>query len=617
MVYPPLAGNPLRSRADLQRAMRDLFAPLVPCFSPGAARVRIGSTGAHYSEVAAELEGFSRPLWGLAPLAAGGGSFDHWELFRRGLASGTDPAGEEYWGRPQTADQRHVEMAAIAWGLCLAPEALWEPLSHDARRHLAAWLGNINDVSIHVCNWLGFRVLVNLALFRVGEPFDPTALQRALDDLEKQYLGHGWYSDGLGGQRDYYVPFAMQYYLLLYAHLAGDIDPVRVQRIRERAALFAQDFIYWQAADGPSVPFGRSLTYRFGQAAFWSALAYTGIEVFSPGIIKGIVLRHLRWWFAQPIFTDAGRLTIGYCYPNLNLAENYNAPGSPYWALKTFLVLALPESDPFWASAEEPLPELETVHTQNEARMVVCRDPSSRHVVALCNRGPVPLGWRHSAEKYGKFAYSTHFGFSVPTEPVNLSCRGADNMLALSEEGTYWRTRRENRDSGIDDGILRSAWAPWPDVEITTWLVPAWPWHVRLHRLRTARPLLTAEGGFAIRYSAAARLSLGADWRAGVGFACVPESDGFSGVRDLLAGRTGENILSDPNSNLLIPNTVVPTLRADLPAGEHWLAAAVLGHRGLEGDALFLTPPWLEQRPEGFVVMCDGQQWALDGSQAL
>ncbi|WP_375120557.1 DUF2264 domain-containing protein [Paenibacillus sp. CR_12] len=29
------------------------------------------------------------------------------------------------------------------------------------------------------------------------------------------------------------------------------------------------------------------------------------------------------------------------------MAENYNAPGSPYWALKTFLVLQLAEDSPF------------------------------------------------------------------------------------------------------------------------------------------------------------------------------------------------------------------------------------------------------------------------------
>ena len=506
-------------------------------------------------------------------------------------------------------------MAALGLGLCLAPEVLWEPLYAEARRHLTAWLGNINEVPIHVCNWLGFRVLTNLGLRTVGAPHDQRALDQALDDLERQYLGDGWYSDGIGGQRDYYVPFAMHFYLLLYARFSAGSDPVRAQRIRERAATFAQDFIYWHAADGSSVPFGRSMTYRFAQAAFWSALAYCGVEVFTPGIMKGIVLRHLRWWFGQPIFSETGLLTIGYAYPNLNLAENYNSPGSPYWACKTFLVLALPESDPFWSLREEPLPTLAEIREQKHPGMVLCRDAASSHVVALSHCAPIPLGWRHSPEKYGKFAYSTHFGFSLPTEPVHLSCRGVDSMLALSEEGVYWRTRRESLNPTIDDGVLRSTWTPWPDVEITTWLVPAWPWHVRVHRVRTARALQTAEGGFAIRYSSAARANAGADWRAGEGCASVPEPGDFSGVLDLCGTRTGENLIADPNSNLMLPNTVIPLLRAPLAAGTHWLGGAVLGHRGTDGATLFEERPVLDLHAGGFGVRFRTRSWRISAEE--
>lgn len=40
--------------------------------------------------------------------------------------------------------------------------------------------------------------------------------------------------------------------------------------------------------------------------------------------------------------------TIGYCYPQMYMAERYNAPGSPYWGMKSFLLLALPDDHPFW-----------------------------------------------------------------------------------------------------------------------------------------------------------------------------------------------------------------------------------------------------------------------------
>ncbi|MFP4975550.1 DUF2264 domain-containing protein [Paenibacillus sp. CN-4] len=55
---------------------------------------------------------------------------------------------------------------------------------------------------------------------------------------------------------------------------------------------------------------------------------------------------------AQPFFDRSGLLTVGYAYPNLVISENYNATGSPYSALKTFLLLALAEDSAFWTVEE-------------------------------------------------------------------------------------------------------------------------------------------------------------------------------------------------------------------------------------------------------------------------
>ena len=83
--------NPLASRGDLQQAVRDLCIPLEAHASPGGARVSLGETGAHFSGDVAELEGFARPLWGVAPLLAGAGAFEPWRRYRTGLANGSNP----------------------------------------------------------------------------------------------------------------------------------------------------------------------------------------------------------------------------------------------------------------------------------------------------------------------------------------------------------------------------------------------------------------------------------------------------------------------------------------------------------------------------------------------
>src|SRR5690606_4360265 len=125
-------------------------------------------------------------------------------------------------------------------------------------------------------------------------------------------------------------------------------DDERVKRYRERAELFARDIRHWFDEDGGVLAFGRSLTYRFACGGIWGALAFADLEALPWGEIKGHFMRHLRWWAKLPIADRDGVLSIGYGYPNLLMSENYNSAGSPYWALKAFLPLALPQDHPFW-----------------------------------------------------------------------------------------------------------------------------------------------------------------------------------------------------------------------------------------------------------------------------
>jgi len=200
--------------------------------------------------------------------------------------------------------------------------------------------------------------------------------------LDHYYLENGWYYDGYENQIDYYIPFGMHYYGLIYAKFMGDDDPERAQSYRDRAIRFSRDFKEWFSAEGASIPFGRSLTYRFAQSSFWSALAFSDVEALPWGQMKSLVLSNLRYWFKQSIFSSDGILTIGYAYQNLNMAEGYNAPGSPYWSLKTFLLLALPESHPFWLAEEEPVEFLEK-SVQKSPRMIICHDSTGREVQAF------------------------------------------------------------------------------------------------------------------------------------------------------------------------------------------------------------------------------------------
>ena len=285
-LHAALAANPLASRADARKLLHDLFEPLVPAFSTGRAQVRLGLDAAHFDRKAAWFEGFARPLWGLAPLHAGGGAFAHWHLFREGLESGSDPADPEYWLETSDRNQRSVEIAALGFAIALAPDALWQPLPDAAKKNLAAWIKVIETVAMADNNWHFFPVLAGLGLERVGVPIDAASRERHLNRIDDFVRADGWYGDGAEPFIDHYNGFALHFYGLLYAHLAQDRDPVRAQEFRERARAFAQGYRHWFGRDGAGLAIGRSLTYRFAMAAFFGALAYADVEALPWGEIE-------------------------------------------------------------------------------------------------------------------------------------------------------------------------------------------------------------------------------------------------------------------------------------------------------------------------------------------
>lgn len=588
-----IQDNPLQTKADLRLALKQLIDPLQPYYSEGRARLCLGAGAAGYPDSTAEMEGFLRVLWGVVPLLAGGGNHELWDTCLQGIINGTNPEHSEYWGEAQDYDQRLVEMAVLGMGLLLMPEQLWEPLNASEKQRLYDWMNQINTHPVYDCNWLFFPILVNLGFRAVGLPYDKERMEINLQRIDNFDIGEGWYSDGIGGHSDYYVPFALHYYGLVYAKVMEAEDPIRSRRFKEKAALFAQDFICWFDSEGAALPYGRSLTYRFSQSAFWSALVFADVDVYPLGVVKGIVMRNLRWWFRQPIFHPNGVLSIGYAYPNIIMAENYNSSGSPYWALKSFLLLALPDEHPFWEAEELPLPAaLPDCSVQHPAHLVVCRAQASGHVVAF-NTGHLSTNEHtHTSAKYEKFAYSTAFGFSVPRAEWGLAQGAYDSMLALSEGDNLFRVRRQNEEFRIDGQILFSRWKPWFDVEVRTWLIPGLPWHIRLHRVTTKRKLVASEGGFAVKrdeelYVDQEALSLRA-----------VSSRGVSGICGIHGFAETEAVFPHANTNLLHPRTVIPTLKAELSVGTHWLVSAIYADaRATYANSKDSLQEWVKSMP--------------------
>jgi len=591
MIYDPVCANPLHgkalvSRDDLARAVMALFAPLLPYFSEGGARVRLGATAAHFDRAAADLEGFARPLWGIVPLAAGGYDFPHWDLYRRGLANGTDPRHPEYWGDVGDRDQRQVELAAIGFALAMIPGQIWDPLDRDARAKVAAYLLAAREKEFVDNNWKFFRVLIDLGLSRVGVAFDAAKTEQYLAELEAFRMVEAWYRDGPVRRADHYIPFAMHFYALIYAALSP-ADDRRAMAYRERSRLFAGDIRHWFGPDGAALAFGRSLTYRFAAGGFWGALAFAGVEALPWDEIKGYYMRHIRWWAGRPIADRDGVLSVGYGYPNLLMSESYNSLGSPYWALKFFLPLALADDHPFWTAQEAEPPAFRDAIPLAEAGMVAMHTAGN---VVVLSSGQQHDNMRGASEKYAKFAYSTRYGFAIEANDRHFAAAGFDGMIGFSDDGVHFRARENLEEALIADDCLYSRWRPFPDVVVETWLVPAAPWHIRVHRISTQRSLQTAEGGFAIE-----RADFNADVsEAGQGRALWRGRGDISVILDLSsqAGREGRAISPIANSSLIYAKTLLPQLRGTIRAGETVLMTAAMAlPNGAAAEKALEAPP--------------------------
>lgn len=566
--------NPLRNREDVQHLLNELLSAVSPYTEEGKSGIDLGNSTTHYGKEIAKMEALSRMLWGIFPLLAGGGECPDLPFYIDAIRFGTDPQHPQYWGNVRDFDQRCVEMAAFGVGLALLDQRLLQHFTVQEQQNLADWLNQGRDAIIPNNNWNFFPVMVQMGFKQAGLPWDRDAIAARFKLMEAYYLGDGWYSDGPGRPRDYYISMAFHYYGLLYAQNMADVDASRAGVLRQRAERFAQDFITLFSAGGAAVPFGRSLTYRFAEAAFWSAAAFSQLDVFTPGIIKGLILRHLRHWLKQPIFDRDGVLSIGYHTPNLAMAEDYNAPGSPYWACKLFLILALPQDDAFWQATEAPLPELPRVHSIAHANQILMRDAESQHVVMLTS-GQLELNnFVNTEAKYTKFAYSSQFGFTLDRGRFGLNHAGCDSMLMLSEGDGYFRGRRECVETRITDSLIYSRWLPWHDVSVRTWLIPCGDWHLRVHHLENQRALDTAEGGFGVIWDPATKTETAANQQA----ITVSARNGISRIVsvDEVTSREATTVVTPPNSSVMFAETaVIPLLKAPCAAGSHWLISAV------------------------------------------
>lgn len=616
-----LAKNPLKTRTDVIEAILQLVRPLKAYYSEGNAWLHIGNTGAHYGEKSIRMEGFARVMWAMGPLFSADLTDCSEEIqleakewlkrCKEGIINGTNPNHLEYWGALDDYDQKMVEMAALVTSLCLAKEKLWDALTEVERTNLYQWLNQINEYKVHPNNWRFFRILVNMTFQILGCSYSEERLIEDFNIIDKCYMGDGWYFDGNSGQVDYYIPFAMHYYGLIYAKSMEQLDTDRSSTFKKYAASFSKDFIYWFAKDGSEIPFGRSLTYRFAHSAFFSAMVFADVENgINLGVAKRTILGNLRQWFAKPIFDGAGILSIGYGYPNLIMSERYNAPGSPYWALKAFLILAIPKEHRFWQVEEEAF-QYDTLKRLLKPHMLITHNEETNHVMAF-PVGQHCMNHGNSPAKYEKFVYSNQFGFSV-SRGSTLEDGAFDNTLAVSRAGeNLFKMRYGVETFEVDEDYTYSKYKIMTGVEIESYIIPFVPWHLRIHLISNDYEIDIADGGFAIGIEDDLNIQNGRESGEYKSEQVIEfEEDNMKGlVANLSWGISGaieyfstldsklSLVQTFPNTNLFTNTAILPTVKRKLKSGTHVMITGFLGEKG-DNMASYLEEKPFVRKKEG------------------
>ncbi|WP_117213012.1 DUF2264 domain-containing protein [Allorhizocola rhizosphaerae] len=408
------------TRADWADLADRMLAAAWRHASPTGARITPPGAPGGYGTAVDGLEGFARTFLLAGFRVAGEGGRDEHHLLQRyaeGIAAGTDPASPERWVTPSEHGQAKVEAASIALILDLTRPWLWDKLDSGVQERVVAYLAQVvGDHTYPQTNWVWFRIVVEQFLASVGGPWSADDMEADLATHESFARDGGWYCDGAERNYDHYAGWALHLYPILWSRMTGaeTLAAPRIERYRERLDQFLGDALRLVGADGCPLIQGRSLVYRFSAAApFWvGAMAGSA----APGLLRraasGIV-KH----FADRGAPDAdGLLTLGWYHPWRRMAQRYSGPGSPYWAAKGMLGLALPADHPVWTDVEQPLP------VEQADQLTVIKAPG--WAVSATKADGIVRVYNHGTDhalpgdRIGDSPLYARFGYSTATAPA-------------------------------------------------------------------------------------------------------------------------------------------------------------------------------------------------------
>jgi hypothetical protein len=438
------------------------------------ANIHLPGASSAYGPRSDSLEAFARTFLMASFRMAGEPESTGWlaEWYAQGLDAGTDPGSPGRWPTPGELGQAKVEAASLAVGLALTRDQLWDKLPERVKGQLIAWFETVIGEDYPPINWVWFQIVVETFLASVGGRSSAEDIEAGLAVHDSLYRGHGWFADGPERAYDHYVGWAFHVYPQLWAMMAPGDPRVQARGTLDgdRLADYLDDAVHLVGANGSPLIQGRSLTYRFAAAApFWVGELF-GHTRLSPGTSRRAASGMLDYFARRGAINEEGLLSIGWHGEFGGMKQSYSGAGSPYWAAKGMLGLALPASHRVWTAIEEPLPvELGDTSRLINAPGWMVNGTQADGVVRITNHGTdhARQGDRLAdSALYARLGYSTH---SFP----DLASESLDNAVVLVDDAgrLTHRTGFATHQLVAAEGALEGSsggWVNWIAVQEST-----------------------------------------------------------------------------------------------------------------------------------------------------
>ena len=374
-----------------------------------------------------------------------------------------DEKNPNFWGYAPAnkATQLSVEAALVAWSLWRLGEQFVAELTPAQRTNIQKWLASCTQVPERKNNHAWFSACNHACRLVLSKKFpefhgdEAWMLDdlKAMDELGAKSTADGWCSDSPDQSiYDIYNFYVFPNFPLMWGGMIGAQYPVWNAKFRARIKTFIEKTPYFFARNGSHPLMGRSLVYRWAVLSPLVLAYQEKLWPHSPGLLRYIVHSQLAYHWQLGCFDEEkGKLRESFSRDDTDVTrEPYVDNGHPYWAMLGFAFFGLPKDDLFWTAQPTEAPPIEKgdfLLRFEGAKFLLTGNYRTGEIRWIQSQNSAKRDAYR--DKYGKFVWSTHFGFNSINDADHVP---PDQAVVFRDKSTGKEATRAP--GGVSEGKL-------------------------------------------------------------------------------------------------------------------------------------------------------------------